>query len=602
MRYLISVLLIGAVVIGNDFLYAEKVNDVSEIYYRSGATKYAKGDLAGAIGDMEEAYRSAPESKKVKELFAQLLTEQGIRLYESARYKEAEFNLERAVKLNPGLDKANQYFKLVHAKLAPPEPPKEIVIQKEEIPAKKENVAPKPHKFNVAAHSEKTKKNIEVSQLQTPAITAVPEVPVKVIVEKQSFLSKNSGQVLIIGLSIGIVIIVLVISAGIMVLARSWQKQQKQFVSKMEKIMTAQFNTEKVLVQGKSHLTTNTQHVHDGRISIAEMLQDSNPRIRAKGVEIMELELVNEEHKIAEQLLEPYLNDTHNRVRANAAKALFVHNSDKAKSMLEKMINNEDKWMRASAAWAIGEIGNVESGYEMLKPLLNNPDFHVKRQVLKTLEKLRANEDKTKTETSGAKEDQVPQEAVKQKIKTAGYGYINVRVREGNGVGAEKMEKEAVEINDILHSPVARLRARGLELIESELHNEPPEVAQKLLRSYLDDKNHRVKSIAAKILYAFYPDQAIYILKKMVSSPSKYDRLAAIWALESILIIDELKKWFQPLLNDPDFHVRKRVMKVLHETENYDGNKIYKKRTDKPLSEKEKTRWVYLDVDHRLFH
>ena len=121
--------------------------------------------------------------------------------------------------------------------------------------------------------------------------------------------------------------------------------------------------------------------------STRQLIEDPNPLIRAKGVEVIEAELVEEkDSEVAERLLAPFLQDENNRVRANAAKAMYKYKPDVALKVLREMIDAADKWMRVSAVWALGEIGS-DDGAQILLDLRDDPEYHVRRRVYKSLQK-----------------------------------------------------------------------------------------------------------------------------------------------------------------------------------------------------------------------
>ena len=70
------------------------------------------------------------------------------------------------------------------------------------------------------------------------------------------------------------------------------------------------------------------------------MIESPNSRLRAKGLELLEEQLINDPNTtpdIAENLIDPFLSDTNNRVRANAVKAMYKYNPQKAIKVLVNM-------------------------------------------------------------------------------------------------------------------------------------------------------------------------------------------------------------------------------------------------------------------------
>ncbi|OGF49501.1 MAG: hypothetical protein A2044_04845 [Candidatus Firestonebacteria bacterium GWA2_43_8] len=52
------------------------------------------------------------------------------------------------------------------------------------------------------------------------------------------------------------------------------------------------------------------------------------------------------------------------------------------------MMNGQDKWMRVSGAWLLGDMEGDEKAAEILMGKINDKDYHFKRRVLKSLAKL----------------------------------------------------------------------------------------------------------------------------------------------------------------------------------------------------------------------
>ncbi len=118
-----------------------------------------------------------------------------------------------------------------------------------------------------------------------------------------------------------------------------------------------------------------------------EIITDINPHIRARadGVELIEATV--DDAKVGERLLKPFLDDRDSRVRANAGKALYKYNKERAMVVLTGMCKSDDQWMRLSGAWALGEIGS-KSASEILLSLLQDPWEFVRKRAAKSLEKI----------------------------------------------------------------------------------------------------------------------------------------------------------------------------------------------------------------------
>lgn len=118
---------------------------------------------------------------------------------------------------------------------------------------------------------------------------------------------------------------------------------------------------------------------------IANYLNDDIERVRANTIEALE----NFDTKDTIPLVAPLLNDSNNRVKANAIKFLLKKGKDQLNvssgyKELEKMITSENEWMRASAAFVLGEIKDKNSVLLLLSAL---PDqyWFVNKNIVKSL-------------------------------------------------------------------------------------------------------------------------------------------------------------------------------------------------------------------------
>ncbi|TET40505.1 MAG: HEAT repeat domain-containing protein [Elusimicrobia bacterium] len=173
---------------------------------------------------------------------------------------------------------------------------------------------------------------------------------------------------------------------------KRWKKErtrEDEFRQRVEKILLGnQERTLELLEKMSGTLRGETKKVvvekpGGGR----EIITDINPHIRARadGVELIESTV--DDPKIGERLLKPFLEDRDSRVKANAGKALYKYNKEKAMVVLTEMCKSSDQWMRLSGAWALGEIGS-QSAAEILLSLLQDPWEFVRKRAAKSLEKI----------------------------------------------------------------------------------------------------------------------------------------------------------------------------------------------------------------------
>ncbi|MCK9223478.1 MAG: HEAT repeat domain-containing protein [Candidatus Muirbacterium halophilum] len=115
-----------------------------------------------------------------------------------------------------------------------------------------------------------------------------------------------------------------------------------------------------------------------------ELLKDENSRVRANAVESIEMTIKNSD--IVINAVFPLLQDFNNRVKANVAITLWHHGGLRMLALLHKMLEtHEDKWHRASAAYALSIIKNNSSITTLLGILKKDEDSAVKMNCIRAL-------------------------------------------------------------------------------------------------------------------------------------------------------------------------------------------------------------------------
>ena len=115
-----------------------------------------------------------------------------------------------------------------------------------------------------------------------------------------------------------------------------------------------------------------------------ELLKDDNARVRANAVESIEMTINNSD--IVINTVFPLLQDYNNRVKANVAITLWHHGGLRMLALLHKMLEtHEDKWHRASAAYALSIIKNNSSIPTLLGILKKDEDTDVKMNCIRAL-------------------------------------------------------------------------------------------------------------------------------------------------------------------------------------------------------------------------
>ncbi|MFA5478952.1 MAG: HEAT repeat domain-containing protein [Candidatus Muiribacteriota bacterium] len=114
------------------------------------------------------------------------------------------------------------------------------------------------------------------------------------------------------------------------------------------------------------------------------ILKDDNPRVRANAIESIEMSCANSEEVV--EVIFPFLQDFNNRVKANVAIALWQHGGLRMLHVLEGMlITHQSKWHRASAAYALSVLKNINSIPVLKKSIETEDDPDVLGNSIKAL-------------------------------------------------------------------------------------------------------------------------------------------------------------------------------------------------------------------------
>jgi tetratricopeptide (TPR) repeat protein len=122
-----------------------------------------------------------------------------------------------------------------------------------------------------------------------------------------------------------------------------------------------------------------------------ELLNNDDPIKRAQAVEAVEAEIIESKDSVRIEKIKKLgdlLKDENNRVRANAAKAIYEVDKEASLKCLSGMLKDSSKRMRASAIWALGEIGSEES-LELLFGIDKETDEMITYNIKMALEKIK---------------------------------------------------------------------------------------------------------------------------------------------------------------------------------------------------------------------
>ncbi|MFC2061263.1 HEAT repeat domain-containing protein [Elusimicrobiota bacterium] len=426
------------------FIHSLSFAQTDELMDRA-VKEYLRGDYIGAIQDFGTIL-DIEENKKAEQLLFQSLVEEGKRSLSSERYEEARGYFERAKKLNPEDGEVKMFLAKVKEKIgdkptkiqAKPEPAvavlkKQVTQERGTYKRKINSIAIERDKYKDEV--EKNKKQMEEAKLQMEEL------------RKSGQKSKTLLIIFMImggGVAIALSVFIILTLRNIY---DSSSDSQYQLETIQEKIAQRLDETEKdsedleqrvarsinQMIEGQKDSAKQISHsvigktqedieeikkkleqsMEEQQTKLLELLNqqakalaseetikvemqgeggrkvitDVNPHVRARADGVEMIPKTISDPSIAEKMLKPYLGDPNNRVRGNACVAIYQYNPQLAIQALDKMASSPDKWMRLTAAWAVGEIGAPEM-VDILRKLVDDIDEKVKDRAIRAFESL----------------------------------------------------------------------------------------------------------------------------------------------------------------------------------------------------------------------
>ncbi|MDD2715432.1 MAG: HEAT repeat domain-containing protein [Candidatus Wallbacteria bacterium] len=118
---------------------------------------------------------------------------------------------------------------------------------------------------------------------------------------------------------------------------------------------------------------------------LTQALSDKDPRVRANSIESLEKFQLKDPDL---EMIFKCLDDENNRVKANAAMALWKFGGLRMITYMGGILKeSSEKWQRASAAYALGEIKSMQ-GLDYLRMALSDREFEVRRNAVVALGKI----------------------------------------------------------------------------------------------------------------------------------------------------------------------------------------------------------------------
>lgn len=373
------------------FLFASlKAEDkTAELYFHRGLKKYLNGNLDGTISDIEQALRFEKDSTKIKAFLVKVLGEKASEMFSEEKYSEALPYLERAKMLDSDNEEINRMHEVVESELSTEEYPASASRTEERKTEDRADTMG-------ALLSRLQQQQEKLIRTYTYPNDILRQIVTKSDKEREYLFKtldstlrehRKSTRTFIYGIGGFLGAILLAIVVIYITLTKVTARRDRILIEQQSKILDMAHWQSRALAQGKTRLQLTRDVSKGNQVTPREMLNDPNPRIRSKGLEVIEAELIEDEEdaEVAQRLLAPFIQEKDNRVKATALKILYRYNPEEAMEEIKKMLNSDNKWMRVSAAWVLGEIPPNSETVEILFNNINDQDYHFKRRVVKSL-------------------------------------------------------------------------------------------------------------------------------------------------------------------------------------------------------------------------
>ena len=280
------------------------------------------------------------------------------------------------------------------------------------------------------------------------------------------------------------------------------------------------------------------------------------PRLRANAVEALAMfDIPDDELVIA---LAPMLRDKNNRVVGNAIVALWgTREQDSVRKAIDAMIQHANKWHRAAAAFALGEI-NTEESANILVKLLRDPDEDVRNNAAKAVRKLTSPEAVSRlVEFINDDNLEVRLYSIEQigKARLEAYNDILLLILDTDqnphviastilALGRMKLVENIPTIGYYLNHDDARVRANAIEALV--FINDPKVMS--LLSLSLNDSDSRVRANVIIALWKFGELKVASQVQNMLESSNSDFQSSGAYALGDMAISTRKE---QNLINFP---------------------------------------------------
>ncbi len=399
--------------------------DLEKLYLRKAVKSFVAKNYDLAIDNLEQVLVVSPDNAKAKKLLSKCYVHGGEKSLKENNLAEAEEFFNAALVNDPSNPKVEKGLRAVAKLMLKQQEKRQTAVSQNysrtnipSNPVPQANIA-QPAQVVVTAPSntqsdslqaqvigklfksidnqqELIKKQIESSKNTQKDVDDSKDKYIEALVQSSEKNSELMRNVLVIGGSVagGIFFVVLIVFTF---LFKSVLKRQEPKAAVAEQPLLLTGPGQSTAQQDPRLLLTSGEQDKDktSTDSSIDSLNTKDPVKRADAVEAVAAEVIEkvekeEDEKITK--LKELLKDENNRVRANAAKAIYKIDKTLSINTIKDMLKNESKRMRSSAIWVLGEVSSQET-LDIILNIEDEDDEILKYNIKVALTKIISNKE-----------------------------------------------------------------------------------------------------------------------------------------------------------------------------------------------------------------
>ncbi len=425
-RILLSLMMLC--IVGAAFSPLFSQENLADMYLRKAVKEFVARQYDAAINDLDQALVVDPANAKAKKLLSKCWERKGSLLLTGGETEAAGRSFRMALETDPSNEDAGKGMQRVEAARSSPTPvaqsrPADMAPSIPAAVAAPPSSAPIVITSQMAGGDTQQAKVVaglfanfqKQQELMAQQMAASNQLVQKTDEQKDLYLSaivdaaeqKNRmmREFIVVGGVVVFAIILLVMVAFIFIFGKYSHAAELRTVQATEALQTLLANQPlqikdqaRLLLSGPDAPSQSNAPVpgsathpeaaaaREGVTGVTlEELSSSDPSERAKAVEVFESELAdggasNPDFAPRIAKLRELLGDENNRVRANAAKAFYYVEPSASLKIFMEMLAGSSSRLRASALWALGEIGSLEA-FELILSSENETDEIVRYNI-----------------------------------------------------------------------------------------------------------------------------------------------------------------------------------------------------------------------------